>query len=96
MVNSRLGKCFCRRLDIGRNVPSVRLPEKTAPATGMALATPLANSFLVIITPRGDVATMQAVVTGIVQVAQISPLADLGNLTRVIEAMDDPEAVFEL
>lgn len=62
----------------------------------MALATPLANSFLVILTPRGDVATMQAVVTGIVQVAQISPLADLGNLTGVIEAMDDPEAVFEL
>lgn len=62
----------------------------------MALATPLANSFLVILTPRGDVAAMQAVVTGIVQVAQISPLADLGNLTGVIEAMDDPEAVFEL
>lgn len=62
----------------------------------MALATPLANSFLVILTPRGDVEAMQAVVTGIVQVAQISPLADLGNLTGVIEAMDDPEAVFEL
>lgn len=44
----------------------------------------------------GDVVAMQAVVTGIVQVAQISPLADLGNLTGVIEAMDDPEAVFEL
>lgn len=62
----------------------------------MALATPLANSFLVILTPRGDVTAMQAVVTDIVQVAQISPLADLGNLTGVIEAMDDPEAVFEL
>ncbi len=44
----------------------------------------------------GDVAAMQTVVAGIVQVAQTSPLADLGNLTGLIEAMDDPEAVFEL
>lgn len=44
----------------------------------------------------GDVAAMQTVVAGIVQVAQTSPLADLGNLTGLIEAMYDPEAVFEL
>lgn len=44
----------------------------------------------------GDVAAMQTVVAGIVQVAHTSPLADLGNLTGLIEAMDDPEAVFEL
>lgn len=44
----------------------------------------------------GDVVAMQTVVAGIVQVAQTSPLADLGNLTGLIEAMDDPEVVFEL
>ncbi|RNE48052.1 hypothetical protein [Corynebacterium alimapuense] len=44
----------------------------------------------------GDVAAMQTVVGGIVQVAQTSPLADIGNLTGLIEAMDDPKAVFEL
>lgn len=44
----------------------------------------------------GDVAAMQAVVAGIVQVAQTSPLKDLGNLTELVKAMDDPDAVFEL
>ena len=44
----------------------------------------------------GDVAAMQTVVAGIVQVAQTSPLADLSNLSELIKAMDDPTAVFEL
>ena len=44
----------------------------------------------------GDVAAMQTVVAGIVQVAQTSPLADLGNLAELVKAMDDPSAVFEL
>ena len=44
----------------------------------------------------GDLAAMQTVVAGIVQVAQVSPLADLGNLAELVKAMDDPGAVFEL
>ncbi|WGT47982.1 hypothetical protein [Tessaracoccus lacteus] len=44
----------------------------------------------------GDVTAMQTLVAGIVQVAQVSPLADLGNLAELVKAMDDPEAVFEL
>jgi len=44
----------------------------------------------------GDVAAMQAVVTGIVEVARTSPLADLCNITELVRAMDDPNAVFEL
>lgn len=44
----------------------------------------------------GDVAAMQAVVTGIVEVASTSPLADLCNITELVRAMDDPNAVFEL
>lgn len=44
----------------------------------------------------GDVPAMQAVVAGIVQVAQTSPLADLGNIAELVKAMDDPDAVFEL
>lgn len=44
----------------------------------------------------GDVAAMQTVVGGIVEVARTSPLADLGNLSELRRAMDDPDAVFEL
>lgn len=44
----------------------------------------------------GDVPAMQAVVAGIVQVAQASPLADLGNIAELVKAMDDPDAVFAL
>jgi hypothetical protein len=44
----------------------------------------------------GDVAAMQTVVGGIVEVARISPLANLGNLAELRAAMDDPDAVFEL
>jgi hypothetical protein len=43
----------------------------------------------------GDVAAMQTVVGGIVDVARISPLANLGNLSELRAAMDDPDAVFE-
>jgi hypothetical protein len=44
----------------------------------------------------GDVTAMQTVVTGIVQVAQTSPLGDLGSIAELVRAMDDPEVVFEL
>ncbi|RXZ86124.1 hypothetical protein ESP50_12770 [Agromyces atrinae] len=40
----------------------------------------------------GDVAALQAVVGGIVDVARTSPMAGIGELRR---AMDDPNAVFE-
>lgn len=43
----------------------------------------------------GDVAAMQTVVGGIVEVARTSPLANLGNLAELRAAMDDPDAVFE-
>ncbi|MFT4135240.1 hypothetical protein [Microbacterium sp.] len=43
----------------------------------------------------GDVAAMQAVIGGIVEVARTSPLANLGNLAELRAAMDDPDAVFE-
>lgn len=43
----------------------------------------------------GDVAAMQAVVGGLVEVARISPLANLSNLSELRAAMDDPDAVFE-
>lgn len=41
----------------------------------------------------GDVAAVQAVVGGIVEVARTSPLADLGNLVDMKRAMDDPSTV---
>ncbi|WP_430782095.1 hypothetical protein [Actinoplanes sp. G11-F43] len=44
----------------------------------------------------GDVTAIQAVVGGIVEVARTSPLADIGNLNNLRQAMDDPETVFEL
>lgn len=43
----------------------------------------------------GDVAAMQTVIGGIVEVARTSPLANLGNLSELRAAMDDPDAVFE-
>jgi hypothetical protein len=43
----------------------------------------------------GDVAAMQTVVGGIVEVARVSPLANLGNLAELRRAMDDPDTVFE-
>jgi hypothetical protein len=44
----------------------------------------------------GDVAAIQSVVGGIVEVARTSPLADIGNLGDLRRAMDDPNTVFEL
>ncbi|MGR6322611.1 hypothetical protein Q2K19_12525 [Micromonospora soli] len=44
----------------------------------------------------GDVAAIQSVVGGIVEVARTSPLADIGNLSDLRRAMDDPNTVFEL
>ncbi|MFD0900182.1 hypothetical protein [Actinomadura sediminis] len=43
----------------------------------------------------GDVAAMQTVVGGIVEVARTSPLALIGNLGELRRAMDDPNTVFE-
>ncbi|MGV9850568.1 hypothetical protein ACWDWU_17640 [Streptomyces sp. NPDC003442] len=43
----------------------------------------------------GDVAAMQTVVGGIVEVARTSPLASIGNLGELRSAMDDPNCVFE-
>ncbi|MFD6115149.1 hypothetical protein ACFWG0_34340 [Streptomyces yangpuensis] len=43
----------------------------------------------------GDVAAMQAVVGGIVEVARTSPLAMIGNLGELRSAMGDPNTVFE-
>lgn len=44
----------------------------------------------------GDVAAVQTVVGGIVEVARTSPLADIGNLGELRRAMGDPNTVFEL
>ena len=43
----------------------------------------------------GDVAAMQTVVGGIVEVARQSPLANLANLAELRAALDDPNTVFE-
>ncbi|MEA5055305.1 hypothetical protein [Raineyella sp.] len=43
----------------------------------------------------GDVAAMQTVVGGIVDVARTSPLANIGDLGELRRAMDDPDTVFE-
>lgn len=43
----------------------------------------------------GDVAAIQAVVGGIVEVARTSPMAGVGNIGELRRAMDDPNAVFE-
>ncbi|WP_230535631.1 hypothetical protein OHB02_19010 [Streptomyces albidoflavus] len=43
----------------------------------------------------GDVAAIQTVVGGIVEVARTSPLAMIGNLGELRRAMDDPDTVFE-
>ncbi|WP_199489327.1 hypothetical protein [Micromonospora craniellae] len=44
----------------------------------------------------GDVAAMQTFVGGIVEVARISPLAQIGDLADLRRAMDDPDTVFQL
>lgn len=44
----------------------------------------------------GDVAAMQTIVGGIVEIARTSPLANIGDLGELRRAMDDPDAVFDL
>lgn len=44
----------------------------------------------------GDVAAIQAVVGGIVEIARTSPLANIGDLGELRRAMDDPDAIFDL
>jgi hypothetical protein len=44
----------------------------------------------------GDVAALQTVVGGIVEMARTSPLAMVGDLGELRRAMDDPNTVFEL
>lgn len=43
----------------------------------------------------GDVAAMQAIVGGIVEVARTSPMAGIGDIGELRRAMDDPNSVFE-
>lgn len=43
----------------------------------------------------GDVSAMQTVVGGIVEVARVSPLANIGDLGELRRAMDDPSVTFE-
>lgn len=44
----------------------------------------------------GDNAALSQVVLGIVNVAKTSPLAELGDLSHVRAALDDPDQVWEL
>ncbi|MGB3520649.1 MAG: hypothetical protein WBA50_04155 [Mycobacterium sp.] len=44
----------------------------------------------------GNGEVINAVVRGIVDIAQSSPLADLGNLGQIRAALDDPDHVFDL
>lgn len=43
----------------------------------------------------GDVAALQVAVGGIVDIARISPLAGIGNLSELRKALDDPDTIFE-
>lgn len=45
---------------------------------------------------KGDGATINNVLRGIVDIAQSSPLADLGDLGKLRAALDDPDQVWEL
>lgn len=44
---------------------------------------------------KGDSQVAQAVLTGIVEVAKSSPLANLGDLGQIRAALDDPDHVWE-
>lgn len=44
----------------------------------------------------GDTAAMQTLVSGIVEIARVSPLNGIANLGDLLRAMADPNAVFEL
>lgn len=45
---------------------------------------------------RGDGTAATAALQGIVDLAKSSPLADMGDLTQVRKALDDPDHVWEL
>ncbi len=45
---------------------------------------------------QGNGEAINAVVRGIVDVARSSPLADLGDLTQIRAALDDPDQVWDL
>lgn len=45
---------------------------------------------------KEDGETISAVVRGIVDVARTSPLADLGDLSQIRAALDDPNQIWEL
>ena len=45
---------------------------------------------------RGDGTAATAALQGIVDLAKSSPLADIGDLTQVRKALDDPDHVWEL
>ncbi len=45
---------------------------------------------------RGDAQLAQAALTGVVDLAKSSPLADLGDLSQVRKALDDPDHVWDL
>ncbi|ADU49573.1 hypothetical protein [Intrasporangium calvum] len=44
---------------------------------------------------RGDATLAQAALSGVVDIAKTSPLADLGDLGQVRKALDDPDHVWE-
>jgi len=44
----------------------------------------------------GDGETISVMVRGIVDIAKSSPLADLGDLSKIRAALDDPDQVWEL
>ncbi len=44
----------------------------------------------------GDATAANTALQGIVDLAKSSPLADMGNLTQVRKALDDPAHVWEL
>jgi hypothetical protein len=44
----------------------------------------------------GDTVALQTIVGGIVEVAKTSPLSGIGNIAELKQAMQDPDAVFDL
>jgi hypothetical protein len=45
---------------------------------------------------RSDAQAVNVIVSGIVDVAKSSPLADLGDLGKIRAALDDPDQVWDL
>ncbi|GAA1456584.1 hypothetical protein [Williamsia maris] len=44
----------------------------------------------------GDAAVIKTVVDSVVDIAKSSPIADMGDLSQVRAALDDPDHVWEL